>query len=97
MTLLYLAAGESSLYLNGEKVSQNAVEGWEMVERYIPQRMEGIPAYKLEGLRLKAGKNTLLVSLRPSDKAEWRPWFFGGIVLDPQGELITDLSYSVEE
>ena len=96
VTLLYLAAGESSLYLNGEKVSQNAVEGWEMVERYIPQRMEGIPAYKLEGLRLKAGKNTLLVSLRPSDKAEWRPWFFGGILLDPQGGLITDLSYSAE-
>jgi hypothetical protein len=93
VTLVYLAAGEASLYLNGEKVSQNAVEGGDLAERFIPQRMEGIPVLKLEGLRLKAGKNTLLVALRPADKPEWRPWFFGGIILDPQGELITDLSY----
>jgi hypothetical protein len=93
-TLVYLAAGEASLYLNGEKVSQKAVDGGELAQRFIPQRMEGIPVLKLEGLRLKAGQNTLLVALRPSDKAEWRPWFFGGILLDPHGELITDLSYS---
>ena len=86
VTLVYLAAGEASLYLNGEKVSQKAVDGGELAERFIPQRMEGIPVLKLEGLRLKAGKNTLLVALRPSEKPEWRPWFFGGILLDPQGE-----------
>jgi len=94
VTLVYLAAGEADLYLNGEKVSQNAAEGGDLAKRFIPQRMEGIPVLKLDGLHLKAGKNTLLVSLSPSDKAEWRPWFFGGILLDPQGELITDLSYT---
>jgi hypothetical protein len=96
VTLLYLGAGEPSLHLNGEKVSQNAVEGGDLAERFIPVRMAGVPARKLEGLHLKSGKNTLLVSLRPSDVAEWRPWFFGGLVFDPQGELLTDLSYSAE-
>jgi hypothetical protein len=96
VTLLYLAAGEASLYLNGEKVSQNAVEAGDLVERFIPQRMAGVPARKLEGLHLKPGKNTLLVSLRPADRPERRPWFFGGILLDPQGDLLTDLSYSAE-
>jgi hypothetical protein len=95
-TLVYLAAGEANLYLNGEKVSQKAVDGGDLAERFIPQRMEGIPVLKLEGLHLKAGKNILLVSVRPSDKPEWRPWFFGGILLDPQGDLLTGLSYSAE-
>jgi hypothetical protein len=96
VTLLYLAAGESSLYLNGEKVSQKAVAGAELAERFIPQRMSFIQALKLEGLHLKAGKNTLLVSLRPVEKVEWRPWLFGGLLLDPYGDLLTDLSYSAE-
>jgi len=96
VTLLYLAAGDSSLYLNGQKVSQKAVEAGELAQRYIPQRMSFIQSLKLEGLHLKAGKNTLLVSLRPAEKVEWRPWFFGGILLDAQGDLLTDLSYSAE-
>jgi hypothetical protein len=93
-TLLYMGAGESTLYLNGEKVSQKAAEGGELAERFFRQGMSFIPALKLEGLRLKTGKNSLLVSLRPFDKIEWRPWLFGGIFLDPQGDLLTDLSYS---
>ena len=95
-TLLYLAAGPARLYLNGKEVSKKAVEAGELARRYLPQRMSFISSLKLEGLHLKAGKNTLLVSLRPAEKIEWRPWFFGGMLLDPQGELLTDLSYSAE-
>jgi alpha-glucosidase len=95
-TLLYLAAGAARLYFNGKKVSQKAVEAGELAQRYLPQRMSFISSLKLEGLHLKAGKNTLLVFLRPAEKVEWRPWFFGGILLDPQGQPMTDLSYSAE-
>ncbi len=94
--LLYMAAGESKLYLNGQVLSGKAVEAGELAQRYLPQRMPFVKALKLEGLHLKAGQNTLLVSLRPAEGSEWRPWFFGGILLNPQGELLTDLSYPAE-
>jgi hypothetical protein len=97
VTLVYLAAGESQLYLNGQSVAEKAVEAGELGKRFIPQHMSFAKPLKLEGLHLKAGKNTLLVSLLPAEETGWRPWFFGGILLDPQGELLTDLSYSAEE
>jgi hypothetical protein len=96
VTLLYLAAGEAQLYLNGQSVAEKAVEPGELGKRFIPQHMSFAKPLKLEGLHLKAGKNTLLVSLCPAEETGWRPWFFGGILLDPQGDLLTDLSYSAE-
>ena len=96
VTLLYLAAGEAQLYLNGQSVAEKAVEPGELGKRFIPQHMSFAKPLKLEGLHLKAGKNTLLVSLLPAEDTGWRPWFFGGILLNPQGDLLTDLSYSAE-
>jgi hypothetical protein len=91
VTLLFQAAGEPLLYLNGKKVTAQPVDAGELALRYVPR---GIEPLKLEGLHLHAGQNTLLARLAPAEHVDWRPWYFGALLVDASGEPLTDLEYS---
>ena len=43
-------------------------------------------------MHLRAGENTLVVDTRPSP-SERSHWFFGGALLTPEGDLMTDLVF----
>ncbi len=92
-SLLYQAAGEPQFYLEGRRLKQASLEAPELGQGYFPRLFSPM---LLPGLQLKAGKNVLLIGLRPAEVAEWRPWYFGGMLLDDQNRLLTDLSYSAE-
>jgi hypothetical protein len=90
-TLLFQAAGEPLLFLNGKKITAQPVDAGELALRYMPRRIEPL---KLEGLHLHAGQNTLLARLAPAEHAAWRSWYFGALLVDANGEPLTDLEYS---
>ena len=91
VALLFQAAGEPQLYWNGKKITAQPVEAGELELRYLTLHVEPL---RLDGLHLHAGKNTLLVHLPPGVEVDWHPWYFGALLVNANGEPLTDLGYS---
>jgi hypothetical protein len=85
----FRAAGPSTFYLNGRKIKAMPVEQ----EESLPGPLR--KTRKTAVLRLREGRNRLVVRSKPAQKG--RPWlYFGGRFETPGGVEMTDLSFAVE-
>lgn len=94
LVLRSISSKESPLeiYLNGQKVEE--VPDTEEPGNLYPRLLRS-PRRKTTLMRLRAGKNTLVVSTRPPQPGEyiWPVWSFSGAFTTPGGELMTDLAF----
>jgi len=86
----FRGAGPTRFYLNGQEVEE------------VPAAREGqMPGYLRQArgtavMHLRAGKNRLLVHTSPPQgKRPW--WYFSGWFATPEGDLMTDLVFAVQE
>ncbi len=84
--LYFRAAGTVAFSLNGQNVGEVPVEQ----EHWLPGLLR--KARRTEVVRLRPGRNLLLAySSPPQDKRPW--WYLGGWFTNPEGELMTDLTF----
>jgi hypothetical protein len=77
------------LYLNGQEIEEQPVE----VEGWLPP-----PLHQAQGttvIRLRPGRNVLLVHTSPP-QGKRPPWYLGGWFATPDGDLMTDLEFTLE-
>ncbi|MGD9047101.1 MAG: glycoside hydrolase family 31 protein [Anaerolineae bacterium] len=87
--LRFRAAGPTTFYLNGQEVEELPVE----VEGWLPP-----PLHQAQGtavMRLRPGRNLLLVHFSPP-RGKRPSWYFGGWFVTPDGDLMTDLEFTLE-
>ena len=85
----FRAAGPSTFYLNGREIEEVPVEQ----EEWLPGLLR--KTRKTAVLRLRQGRNRLVVHSKPAQKK--RPWWYlGGRFETPDGAEMTDLSFEVE-
>jgi hypothetical protein len=82
----FRAAGEPDFYLNGERI-RAAAERVGDEERHPRQR--GLR--RSQAMRLRAGRNTLLVHSRPTPVKGY--WSFSGALVTPAGEPMPDVTF----
>jgi alpha-glucosidase len=85
----FRAMGHSTFYLNGREIEEAPVE-----------QEGGLPGLQRKArgtavMRLRQGKNRLVVHSEPSQENRWR-WDLGGWFETPDGDLMTGLVYEVE-
>jgi hypothetical protein len=77
----------ADFYLNGQKIEEAPMEEeGEDVHPYF-RRLS-----RTAVMHLRPGENTLLVDTRPAP-SERRHWFFGGALVTPDGDPMTDLGF----
>jgi hypothetical protein len=87
--LRFRTAGPTTLYLNGQEIEEQPVE----VEGWLPP-----PLHQAQGtavIRLRPGRNVLLVHTSPP-QGKRPPWYLGGWFATPDGDLMTDLEFTLE-
>ncbi|MGD9047271.1 MAG: glycoside hydrolase family 31 protein [Anaerolineae bacterium] len=87
--LRFRTAGPTTLYLNGQEIEEEPVE----VEGWLPP-----PLHQAQGttvVRLRPGRNVLLVHTSPP-QGKRPPWYLGGWFATPDGDLMTDLEFTLE-
>jgi hypothetical protein len=84
--LHFQSTGPTEIYLNGQRFEETPVEQEEDVHPLFrrPRRTAV--------MHLRVGENTLVAHTRPSP-LEQPPWFFGGGLRTPDGDLMTDLVF----
>ena len=86
----FWGAGPTSFYLNGQEIEETPV---------AQERQRPGPLRQSRGtavMHLRPGENRLLVhTMPPQGKRPW--WYFCGWLVTPDGDLMTDLMFEVEE
>ncbi len=83
----YKSSGLAELYLNGQRIEEApTARGNEDLPSFF------YPIRETEVVRLRAGKNSLVVDARPAQSGGLR-WFFGGAFATPDGDMMLDLSF----
>ncbi|HSR31505.1 MAG TPA: TIM-barrel domain-containing protein [Anaerolineae bacterium] len=86
----FRAAGFTQFYLSGQEIEEVPVEQ----EGWLPALLR--KARSTAVMRLKPGKNTLVVRTRPpQEKRPW--WYLGGWFATPDGALMTDLEFEARD
>jgi alpha-glucosidase len=83
----YRSSGLAELYLNGQRVEKapEVGESGDLPSFFCPLR-------ETEVVRLRGGKNSLVVHARPA-LPEGLYWFFGGAFATPDGDVMLDLLF----
>jgi hypothetical protein len=83
----YKSPGLAELYLNGQRIEEAPT-----VRENEDLPSSPYPIYETEVVRLRAGKNSLVVHARPAQLGGLN-WVFGGAFATPDSEVMLDLSF----